>query len=74
MRLVLVIQCIIGLQSQSIGFTNDFYQADIPTGEPVFIEILKDFSSTVGYCDIFIRLNKILYGQSKATWLWYEKL
>ena len=31
-RLMLIFQCIIGLQSQSIDFTNAFAQADIPSG------------------------------------------
>ena len=29
-RLMLILYCIIVLHSQSIDFTNDFYQADIP--------------------------------------------
>ena len=36
-RLMLILQCILGLQSQSIEFTNAFAQADIPSGEPIFI-------------------------------------
>ena len=36
-RLMLILQCIIGLQSQSIDFKNTFAQADIPSEEPVFI-------------------------------------
>ena len=35
-RLVLILKCILGLQSQSIEFTNAFAYADIPIGEPVF--------------------------------------
>ena len=31
-RLMLILQCIIGLQSQSIYFTNAFAQSDIPNG------------------------------------------
>ena len=31
-RLMLILQCIIGLQSQSVDFTNAFAQADIPSG------------------------------------------
>ena len=38
-RLMLILQCILGLQSQSIDYSNAFAQADIPSGEPVFIEL-----------------------------------
>ena len=38
LRLILNLQWIIGLQSQSINFTNAFAQGDIPTWERVFIE------------------------------------
>ena len=31
-RLMLTLRCILGLQSQSIDFTNEFAQADIPSG------------------------------------------
>ena len=44
-RLMLILQCILGLKSQSIDFTNAFDQADIPSGEPVFIELPRDFKS-----------------------------
>ena len=39
---MLILQCILGLQSQSIDFTNGFSQEDIPSGEPVFIELTRD--------------------------------
>ena len=39
MKLMLILQCIIGLQSQSIDFTDAFDQADILSGETVFIEL-----------------------------------
>ena len=42
-RLMLIFQCILGLQSQNIYFTNAFAQAEIPSGEPVFIELPRDF-------------------------------
>ena len=73
-RLVFIFQCIIGLQSQSIYFTNDFFQVDITSGEPVFVEITRYFKSDGGQCDIVTRLNKILYGKIEAARLWYEKL
>ena len=31
-RLIFILNCILGLQSQIIDSTNDFYQADIPVG------------------------------------------
>ena len=45
MRLILIFHFILGLQSQSIDFTDAFAQADIPSGEPVFIELPRDFKS-----------------------------
>ena len=69
-----ILQCILGLQSQSIDFTNNFAQADIPSGEPVFIEIPRDFNSDGGQHDVVLKLKKSLYGQAEAARLWYEKL
>ena len=74
LRLMMILQCIIGLQSQSIDFTNSFAQADIPSRGSVFIEPSRYFNSDGGHCDVFIRLKKILYGQSKAARLWCERL
>ena len=62
MRKMLILQCILGLQSQSIDITNAFYQADIPIREPVFIELPGDFKSDGGQHDAVIKLKKILYG------------
>ena len=73
MRLMLILQCILGLQSQSIDFKNDFSQAYIPSGEPVFIELPRDFKSDGGQHDVVLKLKKSLYGQAKAARLWYEK-
>ena len=64
---MLILQCIIGLQSQSIDFTNSFAQADILSGDPVFIELPRYFKSDGGQCDVVIRLKKSLYGQSEAA-------
>ena len=71
---MLIFQCIIFLQSQSIEFTNAFAQVDIPSGEPVFIELPRDFKTDRGQYDVVLKLNKSLYGQAEATHLWYEKL
>ena len=68
--LMLIFQCIIGLQSQIIDFTNAFAQADIPSGEPVLIELTRDFKSDGGQDDIILKLKKSLYGQAKAARLW----
>ena len=70
----MIIQCILGLKSQSIDFTDAFAQADIPSGEPVFIELPRDFKSDGGQHDIVLKLKKILYGQAEAARLLYEKL
>ena len=54
MRLMLILQCIIGLQSQSIDVTNAFSQVDIPSGESVFIELTRDFKSDGGHHAVII--------------------
>ena len=71
---MLILQCIISLQSHSIDFKNDFYQAYITSEEPVFIGIPKDFNSDGGQGYVVLRLKKIIYGQARAARLWYEKL
>ena len=73
-RLMLILQCILVFQSQSIDFTNSFAQAYIPSGEPVFIELPRYFKSDGGQHDVVLKLKKSLYGQAKAARLWYEHL
>ena len=53
---MLIFQCILVLQSQSIDFTNAFPHADIPGGEPVFIEIPRDLNSDGGQGDVVLKL------------------
>ena len=65
--LMLILQCILGLQSQSIDFTNAFAQADIPSGDPVFIKLPRDFKSDGGQNDVVLKLKKSLYGQDEAA-------
>ena len=74
MRFVLILQFILGLKSQSIDFKNAFAQVDIPIGEPVFIELPRDFKSDGGQHDVVLKSKKSLYGQAEAARLWYEKL
>ena len=74
MRLMLILQCILGLQSKIIDFKNAFDQVDIPSGEPVFIELPRYFKSYGVQHDVVLKLNKSLYGQAKSARLWYEKL
>ena len=64
---MLILQCILGLQSQSIDFTNAFSQADISSLEPVLIELPRDFKSDGGQHDVVLKLKKSLYGQAKAA-------
>ena len=71
---MLIFQCILGLQSQSIDLTNSFSQADIPSGGPVFIELPRYLNSDRGQNEVVLKLKKILYGQAEAASLWYEKL
>ena len=72
-RLMLIFQCILGFQSQSIDFKNAFSQADISNGDTLFIEITRDFKSDGGQHDVVIKLDKILYGQSEPACICYEK-
>ena len=68
---MLILQCILGLKSWSIDFTNAFDQADIPSREPFFIELPRDFKSDGVQDDVFLRLKKSLYGQAEAARPWY---
>ena len=45
-------------------------QADIPSGEPVFVELIRYFKIDWGQCDVVLRLSKILYVQAEAACLW----
>ena len=72
MRLMFILQCILGFQSQRIDFKNFFSRAYIPSGDPVSIELPRDFKSEGVKCDVVLRLKKILYGQAEAVRLWYE--
>ena len=62
-RLMLILQCILGLQSQHIDSTNAFSQADIPSGDTVLIELTRDLNIDGGQGDVVLRLKKSLYGQ-----------
>ena len=42
-RLMLILQCILGLQSQIIDFTDAFAQAYIPSGETILFELPREF-------------------------------
>ena len=74
MRLMLILQFILGLQSQSIDFTDAFSQADIPSGETILIELPWYFKSDGGQHYVVLKLKKSMYGQAKAARLWYENL
>ena len=69
--LILIFQCILGLQSQSTDLKISFAKAYIPSGEPVFVDLPRDFKSDGGKCDVFLILKKILYGQAEAAHLSY---
>ena len=73
-RLMLILQYILGLHIQSIDFTNTFSHADIPSVEPVFIELPRYIKSYGVQDNIVLKLKKSLYGQAEAARLWYEKL
>ena len=57
-RLILILQYILGLQSKSIDIKNDFSQTDITSGDPVFIELPRDSKSDGGQYDVVLRLKK----------------
>ena len=73
-RLMFILKFILGLHIQSIDLSNVFAQVDIPGGDPVFIELHRNYNSDGEQCDVVLRLNKNLYGQAKDTHLWYEKM
>ena len=56
-RLMLIIQYILGLKIQSVDFKNAFDQADIPGGEPVLIELTRIYYSDRGKYDVVISLR-----------------
>ena len=43
MRLMLILKFILGLQSQSIDFTDAYAQADIPSVETILFELPREF-------------------------------
>ena len=43
MRLMLILQFILDLHSQSIDFTDAYAQADIPSGKTILIELPREF-------------------------------
>ena len=69
-----ILQCILGLQSQSIDLKNDFAQADIPSGELVFIALTKIFKSDGVQDEVVLKFKINLYCEAEAARLWYEKL
>ena len=71
-RLMLILQFSLGLQSQSIDFTDAFAQADVPIGETILIALSWYFRSDGGQDDVVLKLKKSLYGQAEAARLWYE--
>ena len=52
---MLILQCIIVLRSQNIDISNAFAQEDITSGEPVFIEIPRDFESDGVQHDVVLK-------------------
>ena len=46
-------------------FSNYFAREYIPSGEPVLVELPRDFKSDIGQCDVVLRLKKSLHGQAK---------
>ena len=57
-----------------MDFKNGFSLEYIPSGNPVFVELLRYFKSDGGKCDAVLGLNKSLNSQVEDTCLWYENL
>ena len=51
-----------------------FSMISTPSGDTVFVELLRYFNSDGVQWDVVIRLKKSLYDQYKYTHIWYEKL
>ena len=64
-----ILHYILGLKSQSIDSKNYFSQTDIPSGEPVFIELHWYSKSDGSKCDVVLILKRIIYGQDEAAHL-----
>ena len=54
---MLILQCILGLQSQITDLKNYFAQANIPGGEPVFIGLPRDLKSDGGQHDVVLKFK-----------------
>ena len=74
MRLMLIFQCILSLQSQFIDFTDYFSRSYNTSGEPVFVKLPWDFMSDGEQGDVVLMLKKIIYGQAEEACLFYETL
>ena len=46
--LILILKRILGLQIQSIDLKNSFAQTDIPSGDPIFVELPRYLNSDGG--------------------------
>ena len=72
MIMMLILKYILVLQSLIIDLTNSFSQENIPSGEPVFIELPRYLKSDGGKCDVVLRSSKSVYFQDESTRLWYK--
>ena len=66
---MLILQCSLFLQSQSIDFANTFYLENIPSGEIVLIGLPRYFKIDVERNDVVLGLKRIIYGQDEALHL-----
>ena len=72
MRLMFILQCILGLKSQSIDFTDAFAQADITSVETILIELPREFQElwrTI-WCCSQIKENPIWSSRSRTPMIW----
>ena len=70
-RLVMIFELLLGLQSKQIDFSNAFVQAELK--KPVCLEIPQGCESREKG-DMVLELHRSLCGQIEAPKLWHEKL
>ena len=73
----MILARIIKLQSSQIDFCSAFAQADLPT--PVYVHIPRGHSTICpedgqDLSNMFLKLNKLLYGQVNSPKMFYLKL
>ena len=71
-RLLLIVCCVLGLESQSIDFVLAFPQAELE--EEIYMELPAGFEAQGADCSQVLKLKKNLYGLKQASANWYEMI